>query len=242
MTNWLEQNDPDVYFGHVTHTRRIQRMLEMLEDVSGKVIDIGPFAGVLSEKIIAQGNKEVYGVDAHEDALRMAARRGVLPVVADVEDEGIGCEDETFDAAVMGDVLGYILDPDFVLGEIRRVLKPGAKFVLSVPNLVSLGNRLLALLGSGPYDVDVRPYGGGYQRSYTRGSLQLILEANGFIVERLEANHVHLPLYRMPLTARFFGAPSGISRPRWLYCHWLARILPQLGEDFIVLARKPARA
>jgi SAM-dependent methyltransferase len=239
MTRWLEQNDADVYFSHVSHRRRIERILEMLRDVKGRVLDVGPFTGVVAGRVIAQGDKEVFGIDSNEAALRHAAKRGVLPVLADVEDEGISCEDNTFDAAMMADVMGYFIDPDFVVSEVYRVLKPGAKLVLTVPNLVSLGNRLLALLGSGPYEMDIRPFGGGYQRGYTMGALRTLLTMHKFEVVSMETNFVHLPLHRLPVTGRFFRAEPGARRNRFLYWHWAARVAPRLGEDMIVLARKP---
>lgn len=237
ITRWLEHNDPDAFFGHVSHRKRMERILEMTRDIQGRIVDIGPFAGVLSQRIIAQGGKEIYGIDSHEAALRLAARRGVLPVLADIEEEGVGSEDNSFDAAIMGDVLGYVLDPDFVIGDIYRALKPGAKFILSVPNLASLGNRILMSLGHVPYDMDVRPYGGGYQRYYTFATLRELLTKHGFEIVSMEASYVHLPLYRLPVLWRLFK--SGDGQKRWMYWHWLAKVAPKLGEHVLVLARKP---
>jgi len=57
----------------------------------------------------------------------------------------------------------------------------------------------------------------------------------------MESNFIHLPLYRLPVTHRLFRAVDGTQK-RWLYCHWLARVFPKLGEDIIVLARKRAEA
>ena len=238
VTHWIECSNPEALFSHISHRRRMARILDLLRDVTGRVLDVGPFIGILSERIIAQGGKEVYGIDAHEAALKLAAKRGVVPVLADVEDEGVPFQDGWFDGAVMGDVLGYLMDANFVLGEIHRVLKPGAKFVLTAPNLVSVGNRLLALLGHGPYDLDVRPFGGGYQRYYTFDSVRMILQSRGFEVVSIETNHVHWPLHRLPLTHHLFDAKVGSKRGRMLYWHWLARLWPRLGEDMIVLARK----
>ena len=238
ITHWLENDDHESYFHHVGHRRRMERVLELMRDVQGKVLDVGPFTGVLSERIIAQGGKELYGIDLHEGSLRMAAQRGVIPTLADIEDDGVDFEDQTFDAAVMGDVMGYFLDPDFVMREIHRVLKSGAKFVLTVPNLASIGNRILAVFGHTPYEMDIRPFGGGYQRLYTFKSLRNLLTSNGFDVVSMEANLVHWPLHRLPVTHRLFNAKAGARRGRLMYWHWLGRVLPKWGEDMIVQARK----
>lgn len=239
VSRWLEHNDPDAFFNRVSHRWRTKRILEFTRDIEGRIIDVGPFAGVLAAQVIAQGGKEIFGMDAHEGALRLAARRGVLPVLADIEEDGIGCPDASFDAAIMGDVLGYILDPDYVISELHRVLKPGAALILSVPNLASLGNRLLALFGHAPYDMDIRPFGGGYQRYYTIAMLKQLLREHKFDVVSAETNYVHLPLYRLPITHRLFRSVDG-TQVRWLYWHWLARVLPKLGEDIVLLARKSA--
>lgn len=111
------------------------------------VLDLGCRAGALSQHFL-DGN-EVTGVDVDEHALADAAKRGLRTVWGDVE-EALPFEDETFDAVVAGEILEHVRFPDEVVGEIRRVLRPGGVVVGSVPNAFRLKNRLTFLLGRPP--------------------------------------------------------------------------------------------
>jgi SAM-dependent methyltransferase len=111
------------------------------------VLDLGCRAGALSQHFL-EGN-EVTGVDVDENALSHAATRGLRTVWGDVE-EPLPFEDGTFDAVVVGEILEHVRFPDEVVGEIRRVLRPGGVVVGSVPNAFRLKNRLTFLLGRPP--------------------------------------------------------------------------------------------
>src|SRR5213079_1776401 len=88
-----------------------------------RVLDLGCRDGALTQAYL-EGN-EVIGVDADRDALAEAARRGIETHWAD-------------------------LDQRRVVGEVRRVLRPGGTFVASVPNAYRLKGRLLFLFGRPP--------------------------------------------------------------------------------------------
>lgn len=111
------------------------------------VLDLGCRAGALSQHFL-EGN-EVTGVDVDQHALAHAAGRGLRTVFGDVE-EPLPFEDESFDAVVVGEILEHVRFPDEVVGEIRRVLRPGGVVVGSVPNAFRLKNRLKFLLGRSP--------------------------------------------------------------------------------------------
>ena len=50
------------------------------------------------------------------------------------------------------ELLEHVRDPDGLVAEARRVLRPGGQFVASVPNAFRLKNRLRFLLGRKPED------------------------------------------------------------------------------------------
>jgi SAM-dependent methyltransferase len=51
---------------------------------------------------------------------------------------------------VAGELLEHLRDPQRVVSEIHRVLRPGGTFVASVPNAFRLKSRLRFLLGRAP--------------------------------------------------------------------------------------------
>lgn len=63
-----------------------------------------------------------------------AARHRLRVPVANAAGEALPLPDEAFDAVVCWDVIEHVRDPRLVLGEIRRVLRPGGVALLTVIN------------------------------------------------------------------------------------------------------------
>jgi 2-polyprenyl-3-methyl-5-hydroxy-6-metoxy-1,4-benzoquinol methylase len=113
-----------------------------------RVLDVGCRYGALT-RAYAAGN-EVVGIDVDREALEEAARElGIETRWANV-DEGLAFEDASFDVVVAGELLEHIRDPERLVAEARRVLRPGGTFVASVPNAYRLKNRVRFLLGRKP--------------------------------------------------------------------------------------------
>jgi SAM-dependent methyltransferase len=115
-----------------------------------RVLDLGCRYGALTRAYL-DGN-HVVGVDVDRDALAEAATIGIETRWADV-DEPLPFEDESFDVVVAGELIEHLRDPDRLVAEVRRVLRPGGRFVGSVPNFFRLRNRL-AMLAGRPLDHD----------------------------------------------------------------------------------------
>ena len=112
-----------------------------------RVLDIGCRYGALTRAYL-EGN-HVVGIDVDRLALDEAARLGIETQWADAE-EGLPFEDASFDVVVAGELLEHVRDPVALVGEGRRVLRPGGTFVGSVPNGFRLKNRLRFLAGRKP--------------------------------------------------------------------------------------------
>jgi SAM-dependent methyltransferase len=112
-----------------------------------RVLDLGCRDGALTQAYL-DGN-EVVGVDADRDALAEATRLGIETRWADL-DQPLDLDAESFDVAVAGELLEHLRDPQRLVGEVRRVLRPGGTFVASVPNAYRLKGRLLFLFGRPP--------------------------------------------------------------------------------------------
>jgi SAM-dependent methyltransferase len=134
------------------------------------VLDLGCRTGALTQHYAA-GN-EVTGVDVDRAALEQAVERlGIETVWADVE-EGLPFEDETFDVIVAGELMEHLADPAAAVANIRRVLRPGGRFVGSVPNAFRLKSRLRFLVGRHP-ETDAT-----HLQLFTPEALRLLLAAS----------------------------------------------------------------
>lgn len=78
---------------------------------------------------------------------------------------------------------------NFVLSEIKRVLRTGGILIASSPNQASLENRLLLLKGNSiltmPDEIDYAKGTFGHIRLYTSAEIQSTMEKAGFTLERL---------------------------------------------------------
>ena len=114
-----------------------------------RVLDLGCRSGALTRHFL-EGNS-VVGLDVDPAALDKAAALGIEPVRANVE-EPLPFEDASFDVVVAGELFEHLQFPDALVGEIRRVLRPGGVLAGSVPNAFRVQSRLRFLRGRPPED------------------------------------------------------------------------------------------
>jgi ubiquinone/menaquinone biosynthesis C-methylase UbiE len=108
-----------------------------VDDLSGlTVVDLGCSVGWFVEEAAVAGATPV-GVDIDAPGLAIA-RRERDPRCSFVSTDGsaLPFEDESIDVIVFNHIYEHVVDPDAVMSEIRRVLKPGGIAYLG------LGNRL----------------------------------------------------------------------------------------------------
>lgn len=65
-------------------------------------------------------------------------------------------DDNTFDYVIFMEVIEHLYNPDFVVHEIRRVLKNGGHLILSTPNILNIRSRLRFLF-EGSFDFFREP-------------------------------------------------------------------------------------
>jgi SAM-dependent methyltransferase len=115
-----------------------------------RILDVGCRYGALTRAYL-EGNS-VVGIDVDRQALAEAAKLGIETQWVDIE-AGVPFENGSFDVVVAGELLEHLREPELLVAEAQRVLRPGGRFVASVPNAFRLKNRLLFALGR-PLDDD----------------------------------------------------------------------------------------
>jgi len=121
--------------------RKARRDIECLflgGETPGKVLEIGCGDGARLATLEKLG-WSVHGQEVDEQAAAAAAGRGYRVLVGQLEE--IGLPSAEYDAVVMNHVLEHLHDPEAVLAECRRILRPGGLFVATTPNTDSYGHR-----------------------------------------------------------------------------------------------------
>ncbi|MFC0503994.1 class I SAM-dependent methyltransferase [Micromonospora costi] len=235
---WGSQSPPLRQRQHIA-TELISRTLTARPEQPAAVLDVGCGDGSFLAHLastVARPDVRWIGVDYSEHQLARAAE---LPYEFHRCDlgEGIPLPDVSVDVVHAGEVVEHLYDPDRLLEECARVLRPGGHLVVTTPNLHAWYNRALFLAGIQPifYETstrstevgagplrrlksDTRPV--GHLRLFNRTALMDLLRREGF----------------EPLTTRgagFHGVPSAMA---WLDAAMCRR--PSLASILVVLAVK----
>lgn len=198
-------------------------------DLSGKrILDVGCGPGIQMQ-FLTESN-EVYGIDISSPALELAAEQGLITHRLDVEEQGIPFPDEYFDIVACTDLLEHLFDPQFVLREIRRVLRQDGYAVLAVPNHFFWYMRLRILLGG-----------------------NLVLPWHKHAETSEEWNYVHIRFFTLygfeqlvtstgfSISERFYDVMA-VARPRVLppsWYKWIVRRFPSLFSLQFLLKATP---
>jgi len=94
-------------------------------------IGVGGEGGLLLG--LREGN-EVHGLDASATGIEGSARLGIPVQPFDADRNTIPYPDDHFDIVLAFEVIEHLSNPQFAVDEIRRVLKPSARFIASTPN------------------------------------------------------------------------------------------------------------
>lgn len=207
---------------------RARRQAQMLRAVlrgvgsPASIVDIGCGDGAATA-LAARVNPghRILGLDWSADALRRARAHGLALIRAEAEPGGLPIASGHADVVIMSEILEHLVDPDSVLEEVRRVLRPGGTLLLSTPNLAAWYNRGLLAVGVQPVFTEVSLRGvfgrpgsqvAGHLRLFTRRALVGLLAARGFGAIRVSGACYHdVPRLLRPLDTAFCAWPAAAS-------------------------------
>lgn len=209
---------------HVFTSQRGQPRLDLLERIpteATRVLEFGCGEGALGAALKARQHCRIVGVELDEEAAAIA--RGRLDAVfsGDVR-QWIGSVDERFEMIVGGDILEHLDEPWTFLRDLRRVAEPGARLLLSIPNIANYS--IVGDLLRGRFDyVYLGILCAGHLRFFTRQTLEDMLTISGWKIRSIEPHESLITPEFEELATRLHDAGLPVSReqlatPGW-YVH-----------------------
>ena len=185
------------------------------------VLDLGCGSGALGHELLRRRLVGFYvGIDVASQALNMARTADLTVVKADVS-KRLPLATGWADLIYAAEIIEHVFDTDRFVQEMKRLLKPGGRIVLTTPNAASLGRRLLLAMGRNPYlEFAAGPHDAGHIRYFLSGTLHDVCARNGLNVTSLESDYVNFH-----------------SSGRW-HSERLASLFPTLGRSLIAQCKK----
>ncbi|MGC9222772.1 MAG: class I SAM-dependent methyltransferase [Terracidiphilus sp.] len=161
-------------------------VFEWLSPKAGeRILDLGCGDGQLTQRIAA-AEATVTGIDTSPTMVSAARARGI--VIEQGSAESLPFADHSFDAVFSNAALHWMHDQDAMLAEVRRVLRPGGRFVAEMGghgNIAAIRVAFAAVLTHLGF-ADLGERGNYYP---TSAAYMRRLTAHGFTVARM----IHFP-------------------------------------------------
>lgn len=188
-----------------------------------RVFDIGCGSGTdlinVSKASQDISKLELYGIEHYPPNIEICKKAKIETCQVDIEREEYPMEDHFFDLVIANQILEHTKEIFWIFAEINRILKPGGQFIVGVPNLASMHNRLLLLLGQQPTAQQTLS---AHVRGFTRPDFQRFAETGGYfrVLDVKGSN--------------FYPFRKSISQP-------LSKMLPSMAWGLFVLLERTER-
>lgn len=183
------------------------------------VLDLGAGWGDdLRAAQLVRPNAQLHAVEVYDEYAAHLEGSGVNVYRINLERDAIPLPDGSVDVVVANQVLEHVKEIFWIFHEVTRVLRVGGHFIIGVPNLASLHNRLLLLLGRQPTPLQNST---AHVRGYTRHDLLRFVDRTfpgGYSEEGFGGSN-------------FYPFPPLLARP-------LARLLPGMAWGIFLMLQK----
>lgn len=267
--DWMvEVYDPPMTRRHFLEDDRYHNVIDCVTagPARQKILDTACGNGWLAS--LYRAEHEVVAIDIADANLQRLRALGITAIKHDLE-QPLPFGDGVFDTVVCSEILEHLFRPDLLLREVMRVLKPGGRVIVTVPNLHGLRNRFDVLVGKRTPFIEFRIYedrtdqlshvGVQHIRHYTFAGMRSVLQAVGFEQVQSRGQSFHLNAnWPFMLLSLLHGGNRGlravlrlVTLGRWVpefpglelrlrVTRVLARLMPRLSPGMLFVATRPA--
>lgn len=199
--DWYEKSYADgVYkiFGDSTNLRYLvneQRFQDISHhNLTGNILDIGTSTGIFLD-VASKNGLSTFGVEFSSEIVKKINPKhkifnGGL--------EKAGYPNTFFDTVTMYDVLEHLTDPDLVIQEISRIIKPEGLLVITTPDITSWHARLMGKNWIAIHTIEHLYY-------FSPKSLKELLEKHGFTICEIRKDYKKFTLQGIIDMASFYS-------------------------------------
>jgi SAM-dependent methyltransferase len=211
---------PRVMTSAETRVRLMTGYLEESLPATGprlKVLDVGCADGGLFKGFA--GRCELYGVDISESWLEQARRNGYTTFLVDVGKDPLPFEDGSMDIVIAGEVTEHVVNTDWLMCEINRVLKVEGRLIISIPNINQWISVPMMLFFDMPPRYSAR-FRAPHVRDFTFRTMKICLREFGFSISKREGTGLFVPHFFKNVLVS------------------LTRLVPRLATEIVFVCRK----
>lgn len=164
-------------------------------------------------------NLKLFGIESWPPNVKKCQSLGITTWNKNIELDKYPGKDQSFDLIIANQVLEHTKEIFWIFAEVARLLKPGGHFIVGVPNIASLHNRLLLLFGQQPTQIQSLS---AHVRGFTKPDMRHFAQTGGLF---------ELVGFR---GSNFYPFPPFISKP-------LARLFPTLAWGSFYKLKRTAK-
>lgn len=185
-------------------------------------LDVGCWTGNLGKALIENKRCTVDGIDFRQDVLNVAKENGYRETFLINFNNDLPYQiKERYDCIIFADILEHLVNPEKVLRFFRKNLTEDGFFLVSVPNIAFLKQRIDLFLGKFNYN----PSGGimdkTHLRFFTKESIKKLCLKNGFEIVEFQG--------------------YSLTRKSLFFLGYLAKIFPSLFSIQFIIKAKPRK-
>lgn len=169
-------------------------------------VDLG--AGHGDDLLITKSNNPnilLHAIETYPPYQQELKSNNIIVHSCNLENDKLPFKDESVDLIICNQIIEHCKEIWWIMNEITRILKVGGRLVIGVPNLASLHNRLLLLLGNQPTSIQ---NDSSHLRGYTKNDLSkfvIKISDRGYKLKKFGGSNFYPfpPIIAKPLAAIF---------------------------------------